>query len=79
MFHFKTIYQTLICGKMLSKCENNGSQNCYFCCNNEEDIMLFICITVRNVWKDVSHILECELKLEDSINISQRKLSQQHR
>ena len=29
--------------------------------------MLFICITVRNVWKDVSHILQCELKLEHII------------
>ena len=70
IFHFKTIHQILIliCGKTLSKWESNVSQNCNLC-NKEDDIshMLFTCIMVRNVWKDVSHILQCELKLEHII------------
>ena len=68
IFHFKTIHQILICGKILSKWESNVSQNCNLC-NKEDDIshMLFTCIMVRNVWKDVSHILQCELKLEHII------------
>ena len=38
-------------------------------CNKEDDIshMLFTCVMVRNVWKDVSNILQCELKLEHII------------
>ena len=67
-FHFKTIHQILICGKILSKWESNVSQNCKLC-NKEDDIshMLFTCVMVRNVWKDVSNILQCELKLEHII------------
>ena len=58
IFHFKTIHQILICAKIVSKWENNVSQNCNLC-NKEDDIsiMLFTCIMVRNVWKYVSHIL----------------------
>ena len=68
IFHFKTMHQILICGKILSKWESNVSQSCNLC-NKENDIshMLFTCIMVRNVWKDVSHILQCELKLEHII------------
>ena len=68
IFHFKTIHQILICGKILSKWESNVSQNCNSC-NKEDDIshMLFTCVMVRNVWKDVSHILQCEIKLEHII------------
>ena len=29
--------------------------------------MLYTCVMVRNVWKDVSNILQCELKLEHII------------
>ena len=70
IFHFKTIHQILICGKILSKWESNVSQSCNLC-NKEDDIFhnnyVFTCIMVRNVWKDVSHILQCELKLEHII------------
>ena len=68
IFHFKTIHQILICGKIFSKWESNVSQNCNLC-NKEDDIshMLFTCVMVRNVWKGVSNILQCELKLEHII------------
>ena len=66
--HFKSIHQILICGKIFSKWEINVSQNCNLC-NKEDDIshMLFTCVMVRNVWKDVSYVLQCELKLEHII------------
>ena len=65
IFHFKTIHQILICGKILIKWESNVSQNCNLCSKMDDiSLMLITCIMVRNVWKDVSHILQCELKLE---------------
>ena len=68
IFHFKTIHQILICGKILSKWKSNVSQTA-ICVTKRMTfpIMLFTCIMVRNVWKDVSHILQCELKLEHII------------
>ena len=37
IFHFKTIHQIIICGKILSKWESNVSQICNLC-NKEDDI-----------------------------------------
>ena len=47
IFHFKTIHQILICGKILSKWESNVSQNCNLC-NKEDDISHMLCHNLCN-------------------------------
>ena len=71
MFHFKTIHQILIIiWQKFSVIRKSTSVKIAICVTKRKAffiIMLFTCIVVKYVWKDVSHILQCELKLEHFI------------
>ena len=62
VFNFKILYNTLPCGKVLSKWKQNSFQYCDVCRDIETvEHMLYGCHRINEIWKEISQYIKCNM------------------